>query len=123
MGYHMNSSGRWAKTEPVTLAPSATRDDSSATGVEIELGDKGTLRLVATVTAKSGTDPTLDLTVETKGEDGTWYEAGTFAQFDDPTVPAAQRQVFAVDRWVRLKWEVGGTSSPDFTFEVKGEAA
>lgn len=123
MGYHMKSSGRWAKTEKVILHPSAERDDASANGAEFELGDKGVLRLVANVTAKSGTSPTLDLTVETKGEDGTWYEAGTFTRFNDPTVPATERKAFAVDRFVRLKWEVGGSGSPSLTFEVSGEAA
>jgi len=38
-------------------APLALRGDAEATGTEIELGDRATVRLALTVTAKAGTTP------------------------------------------------------------------
>ena len=125
MGYHRTSDRRWADTEDIVLAPLALRDDAEATGTEFELGDRATVRLALTVTAKAGTTPTLDVTIETSHDGVTWYEAGAFAQLSDPTVttPVVARKVFAIDRFVRAKWEVGGSADPSLTFALAGEAA
>lgn len=124
MGYHRQDR-RWADTEDITLAPLDTRADAEATGTEVELGDRAVVRLALTVTAKTGTTPTLDVTIETSHDGATWYEAGTFEQIEDPNLtsgPLVARGVFPVDRFVRAKWEVGG-SDPSFTFSLAGEAA
>lgn len=124
MGYHRQDR-KWADTEDIVLAPLALRDDAEATGTELELGDRATVRLALTVTAKAGTTPTLDVTIETSHDGVTWYEAGAFAQISDPTLtnPLVVRQIFAIDRFVRAKWEVGGSGSPSLTFSLDGEAA
>lgn len=123
MGY-MTQDGRYANTvDEVVLAASALRDDAEATGDEIELGDRGTLRASLQVTAKAGTGPTLDVTIETSHDGSTWYEAGTFSQLSDPAVPTTVRKIFTVDRFVRAKWEVGGSGGPSLTFSLEAEAA
>lgn len=117
MGYHMQS-GRYANVEDLILAPSAART-ATGNGAAVELGDRTAVRLTLDVTAASGTGPTLDVTVQTSRDGVTWYEAGTFTQ---ATGAGTQRKVFAVDRFVRGSWTVGGTT-PSFTFSMLGEAA
>lgn len=124
MGYHRQDR-KWADTEDIVLAPLALRDDAEATGPELELGDRATVRLALTVTAKAGTSPTLDVTIETSHDGANWYEAGAFAQLSDPDLtsgPLVVRKIVAIDRFVRAKWEVGGTD-PSLTFSLDGEAA
>lgn len=124
MGYHRQDR-KWADTEDIVLAPLALRDDAEATGPELELGDRATVRLALTVTAKAGTAPTLDVTIETSHDGANWYEAGAFDQLSDPSVttPLVVRGIFAIDRFVRAKWEVGGSDNPSLTFSLDGEAA
>lgn len=125
MGYHRQDR-KWADTEDIVLAPLALRDDAEATGPELELGDRATVRLALTVTAKAGTAPTLDVTIETSHDGANWYEAGSFGQVSDPNLtsgPLVVRKIVAIDRFVRAKWEVGGSDTPSLTFSLDGEAA
>jgi hypothetical protein len=116
MGYQ-TSSGRWANTRDLPLAPSAART-TTANGATFEVGDKGVARLLLDVTARTGTTPTLDVTIQTSYDGTTWRTAGTFTQ---ATAVGAQRSSFNIDRFVRAIWTVGGTT-PNFTFSVTGEA-
>lgn len=118
MGYNM-SGGRYAATTPVTLHASAART-TTANGSAIELGDKGTLRLLLSVTANSGTDETLDVAVETSYDGTTWRSVAAFAQ---KTGTGTERKSFSgMDRFARVAWTIGGTDTPSFTFAVTGEA-
>jgi hypothetical protein len=116
MGY-TTASGRWANTEDLPLAPSAART-TTANGAAIEVGDKGVARLALDVTARTGTTPTLDVTIQTSFDGVTWRTAGTFTQ---ATAVGTQRASFNIDRFVRATWTIGGTT-PNFTFSVTGEA-
>jgi hypothetical protein len=115
---YTTANGRHADTLPVTLHESAART-ATGSGSALELGDRGTLRLILTVSAASGTTPTLDVTVETSFDGSTWRSAGTFAQ---RTSAASERKSFpGCDRFVRISYTIGGTT-PSFTFSVSGEA-
>ena len=92
---------------------------ATGTSDEFYVGDCGTLRLSATCTAVSGTSPTLDVTVKTSADGVTYYTAGTFTQI---TGAGSERKVFPVDRWVRLDWTLGGSSTPKVTASFDGEA-
>lgn len=116
MGYPTKS-GRWANTEPLTLATSAART-ANGNGSSIETGDKAVARLLLDVTARTGTTPTLDVTIQTSYDGITWRTAGTFTQ---ATATGQQRGIFTLDRYVRAAWAVGGTT-PNFTFSITGEA-
>ena len=76
------------------------------------------LRAQLSVTAASGTSPTLNVVFEDTLDGGaTWNTIGTFAQR-----VAAGREVINVttpftDR-IRARWTVAGTA-PSFTFEVR----
>lgn len=117
MGYNKQN-GEWADTEAVTLHGSAART-SSANGSAVELGDRGTMRLLLDVTAASGTNPTLAVTIETSYDGVTWREIGAFTALG---AIGSQRASFpGADRYVRARWGIGG-SDPSFTFSVSGEA-
>ena len=87
----------------------------AATGVSDVFcaGDRGTLRLTQTTSAVSGTSPTLDVTVKTsQTPDGTFVSAGTLTQI---TGAGSEFKAFAVGRYVRLDWTLGGSSTPTVT--------
>jgi len=115
MGY-TKQSGKWADTRDVDFSPPAALD-ADALSVVIELGDRGTLRLVLDVTAVSSAD-TLDVAIETSREGVTWYSAGTFTQV---TAVSTQRKTFVIDRFIRANYDVGG-SAISIAFTLKGEA-
>lgn len=84
------------------------------------VGDKGTLRLTQTTTGVSGTSPTLDVVVQTcQTPDGTFVSAGTLAQI---TGAGSEFKAFAVGRYVRLNYTIGGSSTPTVTAGFEGEA-
>lgn len=115
MGYH-TSDGRFADTQDLTLFPSATKT-ATATGDAVETGDRRVARLKLDVTAASGTSPTLDVDVETSRDGSTWYTSGSFTQ---ATAVGGEEKLFMLDRFVRAKATIGGTT-PSFTFSVAGE--
>lgn len=109
-----------AMVERRSLAVAPAAIAASGSSDSFYVGDKSTLRATQTCTAVSGTAPTLDTTVMTcDTKDGTYYSAGTFTQL---TAAAAQRKSFAVDRWVRFDWVVGGSSTPTITSGITAEA-
>lgn len=116
-GYE-TSDGLFVDTRDVILHPSAARTATANGAVVEETGRRRTLALGVTVSARSGTDPTLDVVVQTSVDGSTWYSAGAFTQF---TNTGSQRKTFVLDRYVRLQWTIGGTDTPTFTFSASGE--
>lgn len=118
---YMTASGRLARTNDVSLhasgAETATGNDAG-----VEVGAAGTCRLLLNVTAASGTNPTLDVTVQTSFDNGAtdaWRTLGTFAQ---KTGVSSERKCFSgCDRWVRTQRTIGGTATPSFTYAITGE--
>lgn len=116
MGYRKQN-GRWADTLDMTVLTSGTRT-TTGSGVVVETGDRGTLRLTLTVTAASGTSPTLDVSIETSHDGTTWRSLGAFAQ--KTTVVTERKSFTGADRFVRATYTIGGTT-PSLTFAVTGE--
>src|SRR5262245_38192836 len=120
-----NSTTKWDDriAKVVLTASSAKASNTADDGVEV--GGLGNLILTLECTAKTGTNPTLDVTVETSADDGDqdeWRELGAFTQLDDET--GTEKKSFpGADNYVRVSWEIGGTSSPGFTFSVSGRAS
>lgn len=82
-GYQMQD-GRFANTEQVIMLPSQAFPAGNTIGAAIEAGGKTLVRLTLAATAKSGTNPTLDVTVQTaRSPAGPWRSVGTFAQQSD----------------------------------------
>jgi len=70
------------------------------------------------VTAKSGTTPTLGCKIQTKGEDGQWYDLVTFTQATDVTHEMKEK-ANCLGEYIRLLYTIGGTT-PSFTFTCYG---
>lgn len=119
MGY-VTAGLRVSRGRAVSLAASAART-ATAAGTALEIADKGAVRLLLDVTAVTGTNPTLDVTIETSYDGSTgWTSLGTFTQ---NTAVSSQRKNFSgADRFVRASWVIGGTATPTFTFSIVGEA-
>lgn len=119
-GYIDPTSREFVQAKSATLLALAART-ASADGAWIDVGNAHTLRLDLTITANSGTDETLDVTIQTRRDaNDTARTLGTaFTQATDDT---DQRKVFAgLDRQVRASTVIGGTNTPSFTFSVAGE--
>lgn len=69
------------------------------------------------VSAASGTNPTLDVILQTTADGTNWYTVGAFTQKTEIT--AAEAKIFGPlgdsSRW---KWTIGGTDTPSFTFAI-----
>ena len=103
-------------TELTLLA--AAEYDADDNGASVDFGTeppKGQLLHLA-VTAKSGTDPTLDVTVEESDNDTDWTEIGAFPQLVDAGDEYLQIETHA--RYLRVVYDIGGTDTPTFTFGV-----
>ncbi|MFX0198554.1 MAG: hypothetical protein ACFFCW_20735 [Candidatus Hodarchaeota archaeon] len=72
---------------------------------------------VLKATAKSGTTPTLDVTIQVKDEvTGDYFDLVTFTQLTD--IGSELKKVSdGLGKTIRVSWEIGGTS-PQWTFTV-----
>lgn len=116
MGYQVGHGQ--SGSDDVTLHSGAITATTTGDPIDIR---RGTLRLTLDVTVVAGTNPTLDVELQTRRDsDDTWRAVASFAQ---STGVDAERAVFpGIDRQVRLVSTVGGTGSPSFTFSVSGDA-
>jgi hypothetical protein len=113
---------KFASTMDVDLSPAAavTADGNSAS---VKIGDRGTVRLTLAVSGVDGTNPTMDVTIQTSADDGDadpWRTLGTFAQV---TADGEARKSFGgADKYIRANFNIGGTDDPTFTISLTGEA-
>jgi len=117
---YTTTDGQFVDSREVVLHPSAARTATANGSVVEETAHRRIAALVLDITAASGTNPTLDVTVQTSRDGSTWYSAGAFTQ---ATATSTQRKTFALDRYVRAQWTIGGTDTPTFTFDLRGELA
>jgi len=118
MGYQQKN-GRYADTRDLALM-GAVAMTATTNGGAVET-DRGVARLTLSVTAASGTNPTLDVAIQTR-KDGndTWRAVASFAQ---ATAAGSERKCFSgLDREVRAVATIAGTT-PSFSFSVVGDAA
>jgi hypothetical protein len=74
-----------------------------------------------TVTAASGTNETLDVTLETTADGTNYYTVGAFTQ--KTAAATAEAKVFGpVGSLSRWRWVIGGTDTPSFTFSIAATA-
>lgn len=101
----------------VTLAASSTQT-TSGTGSSVDLtAPYSALWVRLQVTAVSGSSPTLQLIVE-HSSDNSFFRTHT-TQTAVSTTGVTEFAVAGLDRYVRVRWVVGG-STPSFTFSVSG---
>ena len=117
-GYWSREQARWVDAKAITLRASSQLS-ATANGATFFVGDRGTLRATLTATAKSGTNPTLDVKVQTSYDDVTWRDVAAFTQL---TNTGTERKSFTgLDKYVRIVSTLGGSSTPTYTFSVVGD--
>ena len=79
--------------------------------------------LFIVVSAVSGTNPTLTLTIEAAAEDIDTPSARDAFSLDSvlpiTAISNKVQRVTNFGKWVRVKYAIGGTNTPSFTFEIK----
>jgi len=110
----LNQMVRGSDLTPVASAARTT----TGVGSWLSSDEFGAATLALDVTAASGTTPTLNVTVETRGSSAdSARSVGTFAQ---KTAVSAERKTFpGFDNEYRVTWTIGG-ATPSFTFSVTG---
>jgi hypothetical protein len=97
----------------------SARGPRPATSAAFNTDEADSLEATLTVSAASGTTPTLDVTLETSIDGGTtWTTVAAFAQ---KTAAGSQGRVFGpLGDQCRWKWTIAGTT-PSFTFAIAVE--
>lgn len=102
----------------ISVASAARTATATSTAVNTENVDE--IEAELNITAASGTDETLDVTLETKTDTGDWYTVGAFPQ--QTGIVANVGRVFdSLGDQIRWKWTIGGTDTPSFTFSIDAE--
>jgi len=101
--------------QPLELFKSAEKTSSGQTAA-IDVSGADQLSVFLSVTAASGTSPTLDVVIQDSPDGLLWYDKESFTQATTTTSEAKRLTNFG--KFVRVKYTIGGTT-PAFTFEVK----
>lgn len=109
-----------ADTTRTDAAVASAARTASANGTAFNTDTAESLEGFLTITAASGTTPTLDVRLETSVDGGTSYDTvGAFAQ---QTAVATDNHVFGpLGDTCRWAWTIAGTT-PSFTFSIAAEA-
>lgn len=118
----LNEAGNYVADDTTLTAgavASAART-ASGNGSAFETVRTNSIEGYLTVTAASGTTPTLDVRLETSLDAGTSWQ--TVAAFAQATAATTKNKVFGpLGDSCRWAWTVAGTT-PSFTFSVAAEA-
>jgi hypothetical protein len=113
------------KLQLLSVHPVAARTATGdSTSVDLQTYDGDLALILDSAAAGAGTNPTLDVSVEHSDEAAdNFTQIGTTA-FTRVT-STASRQILVISkdetkRYVRVKYTIGGTNSPSFTFSVTG---
>lgn len=116
-----DSQGRYIapdEASTATAVASAARTTSS-NGTAFDTSGVDAINGTLVITARSGTNPTLDVVLETTADGTNYYTVLAFPQQTNTTTGVAR--VFgplgSLSRW---KWTIGGTDTPSFTFALSG---
>lgn len=113
------------KLQLLSVHPVAARTATGdATSVDLQTYDGDVALILDSAAAGAGTNPTLDVSVEHSDESAANFtQIGTTAFARVTSTASRQILVISKDeakRYVRVKYTIGGTSNPSFTFSVTG---
>jgi hypothetical protein len=119
MGRFSSDLRRFVKGAAVSVLASGAKTATGNSGW-LNAEDIQALSLTLDCTARSGTTPTLDVSVET-AEDSSGTRSRTVGSFTQVTATGTQRKSFGpLDRYYRVVWTIGGTT-PSFTISIAGD--
>jgi hypothetical protein len=95
-------------------AARTTSSNSTAFTVDDVVDIQGTL----VITAVSGTNPTLDVILQTSVDGTNWDTVGSFPQQTATTTGRGKAFGAALGSQARWAWTIGGTATPTFTFRI-----
>lgn len=104
-------------TAIILLASAVQNANSNGAGVDLT-SVVSAARLRLTVSAVTGTNPTLTVTIEHSDDNSFFRAHSSFTTV--ATIGVQDLALAGLDRYVRVKWAITGTVSPSFTFSVKG---
>lgn len=111
------------KLQLISIHPTAART-STGNGSAIDLldYDGDVVIILDSAAAGAGTNPTLDIKVQSSATSNGTYADVSGAAFTQVT-DAASRQKLVVNRdetarYIRIVYTIGGTNAPSFTFSV-----
>lgn len=114
-----DSRGRYAPSDedsPLADLASAARATSTNSSA-FDTTNIDSINATLIVTATTGTDETLDVSLQTTADGTNWYAVGSFAQQTATTAGVAK--VFGpLGDSCRWAWTIGGTDTPGFTFSI-----
>lgn len=109
----------------ISLVASAARTTSSQSTGVLAADDSKRLHVVCVASAKTGTNPTLDLDLQSSLDNTNWVTVKSFSQLTDTgnaaiTVAKSEDATTGVSwgPYLRIKWTIGGTNTPGYTFKV-----
>ena len=115
-----DSQGRYIpdnETSADAAVASAART-TTANGTAFNTTNIDELMATLVITAVTGTNPTMDITLETTADGTNFYAvAQTFPQ-QTTTNTGISRVFSSLGSSSRWKWTIGGTATPTFTFSI-----
>jgi hypothetical protein len=115
-----NADGRLVRAGGIgVLGTAQTGVTGAGNTSSIEVGSRHTLRLTLSVTAASGTTPSLTVNVQTSPDNTTWYTVGSFAA--KTAISSESKSFSGLDKHVRLQWAAPSGTTPNFSFTASGE--
>lgn len=131
MGNRQSRSTTSAAVRASSVTAKASGAETVSTiGPPVDMGDSYTVSVTVTVTAASGTTPTLVVIVEGSTDGVTWFQLGTMGaanayQAGAPSAGAPAnitgadscKAAFTAPQFVRTRSVIGGTT-PSFTYSV-----
>ena len=96
---------------------SAVTITSTTTGTGVLVEPWSEIVAIVDVTAASGTNPTLDIAIQTSADNTTYATLASFTQITGTTT-AIKTVAAPIGKYVRFRYTVAGTS-PSFTFTLK----
>lgn len=110
----MQTDQAFADLNPITSAAYTASGDS---GILTGAGTIAMMRAFLVCTAVSGTNPTLDVVLEDSPDGSTWFNVATFARLTAAGSQALDITKAFAQRW-HVKYTIGGSNTPTFTFGV-----
>lgn len=122
MAPHASDSGEFyeAPEDAARASLASAARTASANGTAFATEDINELEAELVVSAHAGTTPTLDVKLQTKTDDGAYYDVASFPQVGDANGTTGRVFTGLGDtcRWV---WAIAGTT-PSYTFAINAEA-
>ena len=91
----------------------AVTADGNSTVLDLGSTPAGGVVVEVAIPAVSGSSPTMDIVVQESADSSSWQIVSTFAQLT--ATGRHTRIVQTAKRYLRMNYDIGGSSSPSFT--------